>query len=154
MTNASITLQTSHLFLILFGVLLLLYLYYKLKTWLISLKFSRQKNGAILAEKAAAYLLTKHGFEILQVQPSLTYRMLVNQIDYPVRISADFLVRKEGFSFIAEVKNGLLNNDITNIATRRQLLEYYMAYKADGILLVDMTRKTINLIEFGFEWDD
>lgn len=151
MSTITLTLTPLHLALVVILAILIGTGIYRLKKKLISRRLSQQKNDAIQAEKAALKLLRKHDFEILEVQPSIDYQIRVNDAPQTVRISADFIVRKLGYTFVAEVKNGEDNNDITHINTRRQLLEYYMAYGTDGILLVNMQQKQINQVQFDFD---
>ena len=55
--------------------------------------------------------------------------------------------RKNYENYVAEVKTGL-SALIGERNTRRQLLEYSKLYNSDKVLLVDLTRKSIKVIEF------
>ena len=47
------------------------------------------------------------------------------------------------------MKTGPRATRITTAATRRQLLEYRVAYDVNGVLLVDMDKEQIHEIGFG-----
>jgi hypothetical protein len=49
---------------------------------------------------------------------------------------------------VAEVKTGEAAPSLATAATRRQLLEYHVAFAADGVLLVCPERGAIHRIEF------
>jgi hypothetical protein len=60
-------------------------------------------------------------------------------------------ILKRGKVFVVEVKSGEKIPYITNRETRRQMLEYYLAYQPCGILLLNMKNKTISEVKFQFE---
>jgi hypothetical protein len=49
---------------------------------------------------------------------------------------------------VAEVKTGTLAPRIETATTRRQLLEYRVAFAVDGVLLVDADAGTVRRVEF------
>ncbi len=57
------------------------------------------------------------------------------------------MARKNGRTYVVEVKSGS-QNKITNRETRRQLLEYFLAYRPYGIILFDMETKKFSEIKF------
>ena len=68
-------------------------------------------------------------------------------------LRADYLVESdEGELFVAEVKTGDEAPQLTTAATRRQLLEYQVAFSiafdADGVLLVCPELGTIQRVQF------
>jgi hypothetical protein len=67
---------------------------------------------------------------------------------HAVELRADYLVARDGREYIAEVKTGEAADSLSNSATRRQLLEYQLAFAVDGILLVCPERGRIHAIEF------
>ena len=56
--------------------------------------------------------------------------------------------RRGGELLVAEVKTGEAAPSLATAATRRQLLEYHVAFAADGVLLVCPERGAIHRIEF------
>lgn len=74
--------------------------------------------------------------------------MVVDGRHRPVELRADYLVRRGSERFVAEVKTGRVAPCLATAATRRQLLEYRLAYAADGVLLVDMAQRRIHEVVF------
>src|SRR5262245_45038780 len=65
-----------------------------------------------------------------------------------MELRADYLVEQNGQLLVAEVKTGDEAPNLETAATRRQLLEYYVAFAADGVLLVCPERGAIHRIVF------
>ncbi len=113
-----------------------------------SWRATSRSKGAARSEKAAAALLERHGFAVLDSQVAATWTVRIDDEPHDIEIRADHLVESAGRRYIAEVKTGAQAPNITNSATRRQLLEYRCAYEVDGILLVDMQSLEIRVVEF------
>lgn len=107
-------------------------------------RFFKGRRAEITAER----LLRRSGYRILARQVERTWTIDVDGETHPVELRADLLVRRGRRRLIAEVKSGRSAPRIETIATRRQLLEYAMAYPVDGVLLVDMQSETIREITF------
>lgn len=107
----------------------------------------RLRRGA-RAERLAAHLLSRAGYRVLDAQ--LEHEWAVHCDGEPITIAlrADYLVERDSRRFIAEVKSGRSAPRIEHADTRRQLLEYDIAYDVDGVLLVDMEARSIRRIEF------
>ena len=99
-------------------------------------------------ERKAERLLVRHGFEILDRQVACTYTVDVDGDPVTIELRADLLVCNADGVFVAEVKTGRSAPSIRNAATRRQLLEYAVAYDAIGVLLVDMERGEYRQVRF------
>jgi len=108
----------------------------------------RRARRAQQGERAAEILLLEHGFAISKRQVSMTWPIRCNGEAHNVQLRADLIVEHSGIYFVAEVKTGSSAPLLTNTATRRQLLEYWMAYDVDGVLLVDVESWRILEIEF------
>ena len=122
-----------------FGVICLLYIIKQYKRYKIKKRLKRAKTG----ESKAISLLKKQGFEILELQKENYYNILVDNKPYKASVKADMIVKKRNKIYVVEVKTGKKAPSPKLPATRRQLLEYYMVYKPDGLLLVDMEQKKI-----------
>jgi hypothetical protein len=108
----------------------------------------RRFAWASKAEDLAAGVLKKSGYKILGREVELTWTVHVDGESVPIQIRADYLVSRDGRSFVAEVKTGRSAPQITSSATRRQLLEYRLAYPVHGVLLVDMERRVVRRVVF------
>jgi hypothetical protein len=114
----------------------------------ISRKMSDRVLLSQISQEEAEELLKKKGFRILAKQKRadiITYIDGKPNLGY---VQADFLVEKNKKTYVAEVKAGEMVADPTEPSTRRQLMEYKFAYKPDGLLLVDMTDRSIHLVDF------
>lgn len=113
----------------------------------------RQRIGRI-GENQAAKLMKSRGYTIIQSQPPARMVMRVDGQPVDITIRADYLVSRLGKTYVAEVKTGDRAPRPTQGDTRRQLLEYSLAYRADGVLLVDMSAREIHEIEFDYSYKD
>ncbi len=103
---------------------------------------------SLRGERKAEKLLKRHGFSILDRQVPCTYAVLVDDEPVNIELRADLLVQNDEGIFVAEVKTGRSAPRIRNAATRRQLLEYAVAYDAIGVLLVDMEIGEFSVVRF------
>jgi hypothetical protein len=99
-------------------------------------------------ERRSARLLEDCGYDVLASQVETSYELLVNGKPSDVTLRADYLVIREGRQFVAEVKSGKVAPRIDTAATRRQLLEYLVAFQADGVLLVDGETRQVHEVTF------
>jgi len=116
-------------------------------------KLRNQVLDAGRSERAAQRFLKSEGYEIEAVQPTVEWTLWVDGVPLLVRLRADLLVGRGGRRYVADVKLGGRASKITTVATRRQLLEYRLAYDVDGVLLIDMARGAIQEIEFDLASD-
>lgn len=111
---------------------------------------SRQRR-AQAGEHGAEQVLADAGFTVIERQLTGEWSYFIDGEAVVVRCRADLLVQCEGERFIAEVKTGARAIDPTNPSTRRQLLEYQLAFPVDGILLVDMEAREVVEVYFDTE---
>jgi Holliday junction resolvase-like predicted endonuclease len=108
----------------------------------------RRVRRAQDGEERARALLEEQGFRILAEQHRGRWCVEVDEGLHEVEVIADLIVERDGWRYVAEVKTGDLAPDPLRPATRRQLLEYLMAFEPDGLLLVDMDRGCIHEVGF------
>lgn len=96
---------------------------------------ARRRRGA-RGERDARSLLRRAGYRIVAEQPEGAIELLLDGERTPLPLRADFLVQRGGARFVADAKTGK-SADVRHAATRRQLLEYALAYDCEGALLVD-----------------
>lgn len=109
----------------------------------------RFKRGVKLEQKAARFLISK-GFKIIGEQVVYDHAYYVDHEEVISTINIDYLVEKGEKLFVVEVKSGKSAISIKNRSTRRQLLEYAVAIDCDGVYLLDMENRNLQLIEFQF----
>ena len=99
-------------------------------------------------EDDAARLLERLGYEVLGRQVRTSFDLAVDGQRVPVELRADYVVALGERRFVAEVKSGRRAPRIETATTRRQLLEYRMAFDVDGVLLVDGETSRVSEIVF------
>ena len=107
-------------------------------------RVARARQGEIEGEA----LVRAQGYRILAVQPEYRWQLAVDGRPAFVILRPDLVVERDGRRFIADVKTGQSAPDPLSSATRRQLLEYLLACKVDGVLVVDMEARKIHSLTF------
>lgn len=107
----------------------------------------RAANRGLDAEVEAEHLLERRGYRILERQVQGSWPLRVDGEDVDARLRADLLVGRRSRVFVAEVKTGPAAR-ASSPNTRRQLLEYLLAFECDGVLLVDMDTEEVLRVEF------
>jgi Holliday junction resolvase-like predicted endonuclease len=115
---------------------------------------SRGRNAAAQdGERRAERVLRRAGFAVVERQVAGRLSLSIDGERVEVTNRADLIVRRGRRTYVAEVKTGAIAPDPTHPATRRQLLEYRLAFDVDGVLLVDMEREAVHEIGFpDVEW--
>ncbi|MFT4974888.1 MAG: hypothetical protein ACI8S6_000771 [Myxococcota bacterium] len=108
----------------------------------------RRNQQALRGESEAEQMLEAEGFTILQRQVRGSWEIYVDGEPVIVNLRADLMVSRDDEIFIAEVKTGRLAPDPNFPATRRQLLEYQLAFDVDGVILVAPEQQTIVYVDF------
>lgn len=118
------------------------------RRWRGSRRAKARAARAGAGEEAAARLLADAGFSIIERQARVVWAPLVDGEPLHMELRADYLVEADGELLVAEVKTGEEAPSLETAATRRQLLEYHVAFAADGVLLVCPERGTIQRVVF------
>ena len=108
----------------------------------------KRARRASAGEVAAEELLESHGYDVLDRQVRCLWWMEVDGDEEEVELRADLLVERDGERFIAEVKTGVQAPDPGFPPTRRQLLEYRLAFDPYRVLLVDVEGGEIMEVTF------
>lgn len=103
---------------------------------------------AIAVEGRAASLLERRGYRVVGRQVEGSYLLDVDGAKAEVRVRADYVVEAGDRRYVAEVKSGRLAPRLDTAATRRQLLEYRVAFDVDGVLLVDGEAGRVHAVAF------
>lgn len=136
-----------YIIILLLGGIISLIVYLQIKKYL---GFKQAKRRAITskrAEKKVEKWLIRNGFQIIEKQQSKPLIIKAGTVLHRYLIRIDFLVKKGGRIYIVEVKSGS-HNKITKRETRRQLLEYFLAYQPYGIILFDADTRKYSEIRF------
>lgn len=108
----------------------------------------RRQARAVRGERQAERLLDRLGYAICARQAATTWTITCDGEAHEVPLRADLIVERAGQRYVAEVKTGRLAPKLATAATRRQLLEYRVAYAVDGVLLVDAEAGRIMHVDF------
>jgi hypothetical protein len=125
-----------------------LWLAWRVRRWRGSWRARRRAARAGAGEDRAATMLADAGWRIVARQARTLWIPLVDGEPHETELRADYLVEADGERLVAEVKTGDEAPSLDVAATRRQLLEYRVAFAVDGVLLVCPERGTIQRIEF------
>jgi hypothetical protein len=117
--------------------------------WRLAARALHARDG----EARADGLLARLGYEIVARQAFQPWTVRIDGAPLRVSLRADYVVTRAGRSFVAEVKTGREAPRVESAATRRQLLEYRLAFAVDGVLLVDVDAERVQEIEFALPGD-
>jgi len=107
---------------------------------------ARQRHGHA-GERRGRDLLEGAGWRVLDAHPPAELAVTVDGEDFGQPLAADYLCERDGRTLPAEVKTGQAA-DLGGRATRRQLLEYAVAYRSGATLLVDADAGTVEEVRF------
>lgn len=118
------------------------------RRWMRSRRARRRGARAVRGEHDAELLLEDVGYTVLDRQVPLTWTICAGDEEHEIELRADLVVERDELRYVAEVKTGSAAPRLENAATRRQLLEYRVAYDVDGVLLVDVEAGDVVEVEF------
>lgn len=111
-------------------------------------RIERCREQGAAGEARAEVLLRELGYTIVGRQVAVSYGVQIDGEPITVGLRADYLVARGQRRYVAEVKTGRLAPRIDTPATRRQLLEYRLAFEVDGVLLVDAESRRVRSVVF------
>jgi hypothetical protein len=132
------------------ALLVMLVLRQALSAWLKRRRTMGRIIRAQQGESRARELLEARGYAVIGAQFGCSYALSIDGQDLAITLRADYLVARDGVRYVAEVKTGTSAPFLRTPATRRQLLEYRMAFDVDGVLLVDAEAERIHVVRFPF----
>lgn len=107
----------------------------------------RFKRGNELEIQAKSFIESK-GFRILNEQAPFNHNYKVNGESRSSKLIVDYIAEKNGKKYIIEVKSGKSAISITDKNSRRQLLEYDFVIENDGVVLLDMENRNMQVVKF------
>lgn len=130
------------------GLLAIVVLQQLARRWLarrrLALRFAAARKG----EARGRELLEAHGYTVIGAQCAQSYVLSLDGVDVAIPLRADYVATRGGLRFVAEVKTGAQAPLLRTSATRRQLLEYRIAFDVDGVLLIDAEAGRIHVVKF------
>lgn len=119
-----------------------------LRGWGARARVRARAERAVRGEREAVAVLRARGFAVVASQATAVLPVEIDGETFLAGLRADYIVAKNGARFVAEVKTGALAPSVATAATRRQLLEYELAFDVDGVLLVDAEQARVHAIVF------
>jgi hypothetical protein len=107
----------------------------------------RRTRRGLDAEVHAEKLLRRLGYRVLGRQVRGGYEAAVDDTTWPVELTADYLVTRDGLDMVVEVKTGD-GARLGHADTRRQMLEYQLAFGVSAVILLDADRGTLKQVTF------
>ncbi|ABO49615.1 hypothetical protein Dred_1080 [Desulforamulus reducens MI-1] len=133
---------------IILGVLISYYLFKKGQSYLAKKRVLKAGR----AEIAARRFLESEGYTVLAVQERVPIITKVNGKPHKSHIKADLIVQKGKEIFVVDVKTGEVAQKPASPDNRRQLLEYFLVYRPNGVLVLDMDNKKLYRLEFEIDF--
>jgi hypothetical protein len=118
------------------------------RRWARRRRMSLRMERAVAGEERAAGLLEREGYSVLGAQAVVEHPVRIDDRLVRIALRADYLAERGGRRYVVEVKTGSLAPKIETSATRRQMLEYRLAFDVDGVLLVDAESGTVHEVTF------
>lgn len=123
-------------------------LFLALRRWSKRRRMTIRMERAARGEERAEGWLEELGYVILGAQVLAEHSVRVDDRTVTIALRADYLVARQGARYVVEVKTGALAPRIETSATRRQILEYRIAFEVDGVLLVDGETGKVHAVTF------
>jgi Holliday junction resolvase len=99
-------------------------------------------------ERQAERLLRRAGYAPCARHVRGSYAVQVGDETIEVALQADYVVERGGRRLVAEVKTGRHAPRFEHAETRRQLLEYQLAFGVESVLLVDVEAGEVREVRF------
>jgi hypothetical protein len=114
-------------------------------------RWHRRARGreAVAGEHDAEALLQALGYTVIARQAPGALTLTVDGAPRTFALRVDLLVERDGERLVAEVKTGALATQLAHGPTRRQLLEYQLAFGVRAVLLVDASRGAVHEVCLG-----
>ncbi|MFT5430570.1 MAG: Holliday junction resolvase-like predicted endonuclease [Myxococcota bacterium] len=108
----------------------------------------RRREHGLNGEKIAKKLLKSAGYTVRSGRSGRSHVIVDGErLEFPLH--CDLIAERRGRRFLVEVKTGRRRSPTLD-TTRRQLLEYWLSFDTDGVLLVDAEERRIQTIHFDY----
>jgi hypothetical protein len=134
--------------LVVIAILLIVVVKYKLERYKKKRNLKKRFDRGTLLESQARKFLESKNYRIVEEQKIYYHKYLVNGIPHESKLILDYIVKKEDKTYIVEVKSGKSAIHLKDKNTRRQILEYDFVIENDGVFILDMENKNMQLVEF------
>jgi Holliday junction resolvase len=139
---------SNSIFILIISVLLFFLIKYKYSEYKKNRNRRKRFERGTKLETDAEHFLKKQGFGIVDSQAIYYHNYLVNGEQRSNKLILDYIASKGGKRYIVEVKSGKSAISLNDKNSRRQLLEYDLVIKNDGLILLDMENKILQHVKF------
>lgn len=114
----------------------------------------RRRSGRIAGKTSAKSnpraraILEESGYEILKIKPTVTVRMEVDEQHYPFVLKSDFIVSRGGRRYLVQVQQENKQLRLQSKLVRNSLLRDVLAFRTDGILIINIKKETLSQVRF------
>lgn len=112
-----------------------------------SLLLAYQKISKIKKIKIGSKILSENGYNVISTEPQKEYKIFTNNQIASAAINSDYIVEKQGYTFVANIIKNKSNFNVKNDETRRLIFEYIHLYNVSGVILLNIKKKEINQIQ-------
>lgn len=116
-----------------------------------SLRARSRARRALRGEERAEAILARYGYSVIGRQVTVSWPVWIDGEPIAFELRADCIVESGARRYVAEVKTGAVAPRLDTPATRRQLLEYRVAFDVDGVLLVDAEAGAVRRVDFALD---
>ena len=116
--------------------------------WVSRRSSRRIEQRSVKSNPRARAFLEEAGYEILKIKPAVTVRMEVDDQSYPFVLKSDFVVSRAGRRYIVQLQQENKQVRLQSKLGRNSLLRDVLAFRADGILVVNIKKETLSLVRF------
>lgn len=116
--------------------------------WVSRRRSGRIEQRSVKSNPRARAVLEEAGYEILEIKPAVTVRMEVDDQSYPFVLKSDFVVSRAGRRYIVQLQQENKQVRLQSKLGRNSLLRDVLAFRADGILVVNIKKETLSLVRF------
>ncbi|NLZ38835.1 MAG: hypothetical protein GX893_04425 [Firmicutes bacterium] len=96
----------------------------------------------------AAQILEEAGYEVVTVKPTLTVKMEINGQQHTFALKNDFLVKKDGRSYLVQIRRDKKTVRLQSKLWRSSLLRDTLAFRVSGMLILHLERGTLQEVRF------
>ncbi|MDW7683167.1 MAG: hypothetical protein SCK29_03485 [Bacillota bacterium] len=88
------------------------------------------------------------GYDVLKAKPIIRVKMEIDGKPHPFELKADYLVSKSGRRYLVRVRRDNKAVRLQSKMWRNSLLRDVLAYRAGGILIVNVEKETLHEVRF------
>lgn len=101
-------------------------------------------------DNRARQVLEEAGFELLEVQPSLTVNMAIQGRPHRFEMKSDYLAARGGRKYLVRLRRDARPVRLNSKAWRNALLRDMLLFGTCGVLVLDLDKEAVTEVHFQF----